>query len=395
MQEITCFLASEPKVESASQVLHTADLAGGEEIDWEESQYVPRKVTALHLAAYFGLPGTTATLLGQGHEPDCLDTIKQTPLGWASRNGHVSVVELLLGKGANPECSVYVNEHTPLWWAAHNGHEAVVKLLLKNNADINTKDKDGKTPLIWAATNGREGIIKLFLEKSIDLECKDKLGLTPLCCAARSGHDRIVKLLLDKGADPNTKDINNTTALHWAAWAEHKEVVFLLLERNADIEIRNHGGGTALAAAIEKKSNEIAELLIEKGARVDYHYSLYRYRPVRMSDYGLVGEEEYVVLLNYSWGNPGWFERKEAFYDGGLDIDYGTTSVDIDWLPTRAVSPLWRAAENRDGGTVKLLQSKGAQLENIELSYNPWRIRRSQQFYPQSTGLGGGFRCLI
>lgn len=47
-----------------------------------------------------------------------------------------------------------------------NGHETVVKLLLaKKDVDPDFKDKDNRTPLSWAAENGHEAMVKLLLAK--------------------------------------------------------------------------------------------------------------------------------------------------------------------------------------------------------------------------------------
>ena len=49
----------------------------------------------------------------------------RTPLRWASQNGHVDIVKLLLERGAD----VTANKmKTPLFWASQNGHVDVVKL---------------------------------------------------------------------------------------------------------------------------------------------------------------------------------------------------------------------------------------------------------------------------
>jgi ankyrin repeat protein len=51
---------------------------------------------------------------------------------WASRNGHVEVLKLLLDHGAN----VHAISDWTLRWASQNGHVDVVKLLLDHGADV-------------------------------------------------------------------------------------------------------------------------------------------------------------------------------------------------------------------------------------------------------------------
>jgi ankyrin repeat protein len=51
----------------------------------------------------------------------------------------------------------------------------VVKLLLKaNQAEVDSKDENGRTPLSWAAGNGHEATVKLLLDMGkIDADSKN------------------------------------------------------------------------------------------------------------------------------------------------------------------------------------------------------------------------------
>jgi ankyrin repeat protein len=109
-------------------------------IEREYSQRFPKKITRLHLTAYFGV---------------------------------YSIVKLLLGSNSsNIEDS---DVCTPLSYAAEHSREAVVKLLLKRGAVIDAEDKDGWTPLSFAALHGHEAVVKLLLEKGVDLSMEKRL----------------------------------------------------------------------------------------------------------------------------------------------------------------------------------------------------------------------------
>ncbi|OCL04595.1 ankyrin repeat protein, partial [Glonium stellatum] len=139
------FLESEAKVSSSSQVLMVPIASRY----LRHSQRAPRQVTALHLAAYFGLSKATTTLFKNKHNPDVQDSRGRTPLSWAAESGHETVVGLLLAKDGVDVNSKDLKGRTPLSWAVREGQEAVVKLLLaKNGVDVNSKDSQwGQTPL--------------------------------------------------------------------------------------------------------------------------------------------------------------------------------------------------------------------------------------------------------
>ena len=75
-----------------------------------------------------------------------------TPLHEMARDGHLDLVEDLLGEGADPN-AVDEEGKTPLHWAAANGHMGTVAALLKGGANPNNQDVQGKTPLDYAKAN--------------------------------------------------------------------------------------------------------------------------------------------------------------------------------------------------------------------------------------------------
>ena len=62
---------------------------------------------------------------------DCVGLEKITPLGSATREGHIGVIQALLDRGADPN-KPNVNGFTPVHWAANKSHKDVVNLLNRN-----------------------------------------------------------------------------------------------------------------------------------------------------------------------------------------------------------------------------------------------------------------------
>ncbi|XTI89039.1 hypothetical protein V2W45_1399781 [Cenococcum geophilum] len=172
------FLQSQEKLSAASQAMRVIKLSSN---DACYSQQVPKQVSGVHLAAYFGLKQAILTLVELLHDPNVRDTDGQTPLWWAAVNGNEEEVKLLLDIGVAHLSSKDCCDRTPLTLAAMNGHEKVVKLLLATDrVGLEAKDSYGRTPLWWAAANGHEGVVKLLLATGrVEPQPKDGHGRAP------------------------------------------------------------------------------------------------------------------------------------------------------------------------------------------------------------------------
>ena len=332
--QVIGFLESELKTEAASQALLAVKTYSG------HSKYsqVPRQMTGLHLAAYFGVHEATNTLIGRGRSLDLKDGYGRTPLSRAAGGGHEAVVKLLVEKGAQLEAKDTLYGRTPLSFAAWRGHEAVVKLLVEKGAQLEAKDTlYGRTPLSCAAERGHEAVVKLLVEKGAQLEAKDTLyGRTPLSWAAERGHEAVVKLLVEKGAQLEAKETHfGRTPLSWAAEAGHEAVVKLLVEKGAQLEAKETLYGRApLSCAAERGHEAVVKLLVEKGAQLEAKDD---YGRAPLSFAAEAGHEAVVKLLVEKGAQ---LEAKDTLY--------GRT-------------PLSWAAGRGHEAVVKLLLEKGAQ----------------------------------
>ncbi|KAG4279189.1 hypothetical protein FPRO04_13663 [Fusarium proliferatum] len=385
------FLKCETKVEASSQVLMAV-----KRYSWSSDycQRVPKQMTGLHLAAYFGVGMAVEAILTE-HCSDPMDSYSRTPLWWAARNGHGAVVKAFLDKGANMESKdkydgrtplswaatngheavvrlllekgavaeskdkyhgrwVSDNGHkpseddgtepkydkqgrTPLSWAAENGHEAVIKVLLNNDADVESKDAYGRTPLSLAAERGRWAVVKVLLDKDADVESKDQDGRTPLWCAVENGHEAVVRLLLENGAEIKSKDKGGRTLLSWAATNGHEGVVRLLLQNGAEIESKDKDAWTPLWWAVENGHEAVVRLLLENGAEI------------KSKDKG--GR----TLLSWAARNGHKVIVKILLENG----------AEIEWKDKGGRTPLWWASQNRHKEVAKLLLESAAERESI------------------------------
>jgi ankyrin repeat protein len=261
------FLQYTTKVEAAAQAM-----LARKNYFWNDNriQLVPKQITGLHLAAFFGIAESVTVIL-QSTYVDSKDTNGRTPLSWAAGRGHEAVVRLLVDTGKADINSKNNNGWTPLMWAAGRGREAVVKLLADTGeADINSKIKfSGPTSLLLAAMEGREAVVRLLMDTGkADIDSKDKNGWTPLSLAATGGHEAVVRLLMDTGkAYIHSKDKNGWTPLFWAAAEGHEAVVRLLVDTGkADIHSKDKYGWTPLMWAATGRHEAVVRLLKSFGA---------------------------------------------------------------------------------------------------------------------------------
>ncbi|KAI9771530.1 MAG: hypothetical protein M1840_002150 [Geoglossum simile] len=362
-QLIQNLLENKTNITAASQAMMASGSYSG------YSQRVPRQMTGVHVAAYFGLVGTIMGLLNNGHNPGLQDSYGRTPLSWAAQSGHEAVVKLLLATEKVDVDSKDSNYgQTPLSWAAGSAHEAVVKLLLATEkVDVDSKDSNyGRTPLSWAAGNGHEAVVKLLLAtEKVDVDSKDSnYGRTPLSWAAWSGHEAVVKLLLaTEKVDVDSKDSNyGQTPLSWAAWSGHEAVVKLLLAtEKVDVDSKDSNyGRTPLSWAAGNGHEAVVKLLLAT-EKVDVDSKDSNYGQTPLSWAARSGHEAVVKLL---------LATEKVDVDS-KDSDYGQTPLSwAAWSGHQAVVKLLLATEKVD------VDSKDSDYGQTPLS---WAARSGHQ----------------
>ncbi|CRG92353.1 Polyprotein pp220 [Talaromyces islandicus] len=173
-------------LEDASQVFASSQLIMRSKYDFLYRENLSSRFTAVHIAAYFGLAEATAALCEKGHDPD----------------------------------SKAIYEQTPLFWAAKNGHETIVKMLIDEyGVDINFKPHDGKF-LTWAAS------IALDMSETLLLELSERLPVGPEFIPYlkwKYGEKKLVPVavyqLLSKkyGPDFDSRGVYREIILSWVA----------------------------------------------------------------------------------------------------------------------------------------------------------------------------------
>jgi ankyrin repeat protein len=107
--------------------------------------------SALHLAAFSGVPGVVQLLLERGADINARarTKFKNTPLQTALLTGQLATAKLLLERGADPLVR-QSRGFTPLQEVALLGRRDLVDLLLAAGAEINSRADDGRTAVTEA-----------------------------------------------------------------------------------------------------------------------------------------------------------------------------------------------------------------------------------------------------
>ncbi|KAJ9139179.1 ankyrin repeat protein [Pleurostoma richardsiae] len=250
------------------------------------SQRTPTGVTAMHLAAHFGLQGIVARLLDiRKNQMEVKDSQGMTPLIWAARRGHDGVVQQLLDACADLETKDEKGR-TALLWAVEGGYTATVALLLNHEANVEAKDIADIAPLSRASQNGHEGVVRLLLEHGAAAESKDINGWTALHYAAFEGCERVAEVLLSQEPELRTaRDGHEWTPLHHAADGGHATLVRMMLLAGDDAELGDpvaerwfdslvtdlvsNGVVHVLRSAIEIEDEQTVRFLMNRGASPD------------------------------------------------------------------------------------------------------------------------------
>lgn len=184
------------------------------------------KSTVLVIAARKGARTTLEILLGRGAEPD-QDDAGFTPLYQALTAGDMELAQWLVDRGAQVDAPIWTGA-TPLMAAAKEKCIDAMRWLRECGADIQAMDRDGKSALHHACEGGDFDVVELLLEWGSELEVRDGEGLTPLMHAVKRGHAGVVDAMIEGGADADAKTRDGQSLSELAAAEQRTDVVAML-----------------------------------------------------------------------------------------------------------------------------------------------------------------------
>jgi len=150
----------------------------------------------LHEAAALGNKELIALLISKGAVVDQLSGGGEPPLVTAIGNDKVEAVEALLAGGAKVDLKILKDNETALMLAAYRGNISIIEILIKKGANLNAKDDNGLTPLFFAVASGKLDAVKLLLDKGADKKVRLPNGMSLYDAAAKNGYQEIANLFI-------------------------------------------------------------------------------------------------------------------------------------------------------------------------------------------------------
>ncbi|KAJ8405320.1 hypothetical protein AAFF_G00323110 [Aldrovandia affinis] len=182
-------------------------------------------------ATQYGIVERCRELVEAGYDVRQPDKENVTLLHWAAINNRVELVKYYISKGAIVDQLGGDLNSTPLHWATRQGHLSMVVQLLKYGSDPALIDGEGCSCIHLAAQFGHTSIVAYVIAKGQDVDMMDQNGMTPLMWAAYRTHSvdptRLLltfnvsvnlgdNLLLDGGTNVDAQNIKGETPLDLA-----------------------------------------------------------------------------------------------------------------------------------------------------------------------------------
>ncbi len=281
-----------------------------------------------------------------------------TALMCAAEEGHAEVIELLLGRGADPNAELGCLE--AIGPAAAGRHDAVAvrgarrgtsirsSALLDGGAEVNQAGADNTSPLLIAVVNGHYDVASALLERGADPSIADHNGRSPLYAAI---------------------DLRN---VQWSQapapelpQAEHMAMIRRLVDAGADLGIKISGkvkhrgsfdmrwtdlkGGTPFLRAAWNGDIEVMRLLLDHGAD-----------PMSKTDND---ETALLLLAGAGWPLGQGHIRSDAEIKAALDLLVGKYKMDVNAATKEGITALMCAVFKGDNDVVQYLVDHGARLD--------------------------------
>jgi ankyrin repeat protein len=231
---------------------------------------------------------------------ESMNSIDEELIEVAAEND-LAEVSRLLSVGADANAKDNLGE-TPLHWASKNGHSQAVIELLEHGADVNAKDNVGIIPLHAASLKEHMQVFRALLDHGANVDAREIDGWTPLHNAASRDHLVIVKALVTVGADILAASNDGNLPIHLAVYTRNSAVAKFLLQQYyaATRHLPLHELMEDLTWIGNPDTSDVPQLHTAR-------------------DWNVLGTDDVVEILDYLVGrNPAWPCSRDE--DGSLPL---------------------------------------------------------------------------
>lgn len=200
-------------------------------------------------ATQYGAFTRVKELVDAGYDVNERDSETVTLLHWAAINNRKEIMNFFIDKGAEVDAVGGELNATPLHWATRQGHLEAVVILMNSGSDPTLRDAEGCSCIHLASQFGHTALVAYFIARGVSPDLIDRGGMTPLMwsCWKICSLDP-TRLLLTLGASPNICDHQGNTALHWAILARNTSAIGLLVvQGKANLHATNRRGESPLS----------------------------------------------------------------------------------------------------------------------------------------------------
>lgn len=200
-------------------------------------------------ATQYGAISRVKELIEAGWDVNQPDSETVTLLHWAAINNRRDIIKYFLEKGAAVDAIGGELNATPLHWATRQGHLGAIALLMGAGADPSLRDAEGCSCIHIAAQFGHTALVAYFIARGVNPDLQDRGGMTALMWASwKVCALDPVRLLLTLGANPSLADYTHgNTPLHWAILARNATAIStLVVKGKCSLDIPNLRSDTPL-----------------------------------------------------------------------------------------------------------------------------------------------------
>ncbi|KAJ9144492.1 NACHT and Ankyrin domain protein [Pleurostoma richardsiae] len=233
----------------------------------------------LHTFAFYGHISGVQILLEKGADPRV--TIRQphdstyvflsgaTLLHIGAAQRSIETCKMAIEHGVDVNAKMERLGDTALHLATSSGHPDIIRILVKNGANIEEKDASGTTALVQALARMSEDPALVLMEEGADTRATSSHGQTTLLLAAGNGFDRVVERLVARNVAINKLDDMGNSALSEAVKRGRVASVRMLIKAGADLQWKSTNGESLLHLAAWHGDEDVLTPLIKQGLDVN------------------------------------------------------------------------------------------------------------------------------